>query len=249
MSRRLLLLIVLVGWTATGCQVDLAAGIVADRDGSGQVSTGVGLDADALKELGDPSSALRVNDLRQAGWKVTGPRREDDGLTWVRATRPFADPDRATATLAQLAGPTGPFRDFRLTRTKSLLRSRTNFSGVLDLTDGLRGLSDPELTASLDDVDLGLDVEGLRRRFGVDLAKTVRVQVTAVLPGKMTANAPARVAGRALWAPEVGQTLKLSASSEALNVAPALIAAGVAALLVPVLVVPFALRRRRRRRR
>jgi len=248
MSRRLLLLLALVGWVATACQVDLVAGLDVNRDGTGQISAGVGLDADAMKEVGDLSSALRVDDLRLAGWKLTGPRRENDGLTWVRATRPFATADQATAAMAQLAGPGGPFRDFRLTRTKSLTRSKTTFTGVVDLTGGLSGLSDPDLTATLGDVDLGLDIEGLRRRFGADLAKSVQVRVTAGLPGKVTTDAPAREGDRALWSPDVGERVRLSASSEALKVAPALIAAGVGALLVPVVVIPFAVRRRRRRR-
>ncbi len=248
MSRRLLLLLALVGWVATACQVDLVAGLDVNRDGTGQISAGVGLDADAMKEVGDLSSALRVDDLRQAGWKLTGPRRENDGLTWVRATRPFATADQATAAMAQLAGPGGPFRDFRLTRTKSLTRSKTTFTGVVDLTGGLSGLSDPDLTATLGDVDLGLDIEGLRRRFGADLAKSVQVRVTVGLPGEVTTDAPAREGDRALWSPDVGRRVRLSASSEALKVAPALIAAGGGALLVPVVVIPFAARRRRRRR-
>jgi len=247
MSRRLLVLVALVGWMATACQADLVAGVDVNRDGSGQVSAGIGFDADALKEVGDLSSTLRLDDLRQAGWNVAGPRREGDGLTWIRATKPFTDADQATATMAQLAGAGGPFRDFRLTRTKSLTRSRVTFTGVLDLTKGLSGLSDPDLTASVGDVGLGLDVEGLRRRFGGDLAKSVKVRVTAGLPGKVTTNAQSRDGERAVWSTDVGQSVALSASGEALKVAPALIAAGIAALLVPVMVVPFAVRRRRRR--
>ena len=101
MSRRLLpLLVVLLGWATTACHVSIAAGVDVARDGSGRVSAGVGLDADAVKEIGDPATALRVDDLRRAGWQVEGPRREDDGLTWVRASKPFADPEQAMASMA-----------------------------------------------------------------------------------------------------------------------------------------------------
>jgi len=248
MSRRLLILLALVGWVSAGCQIDLVAGIDANRDGSGRISAEVGLDADALKEIGDPVSALRVDDLRQAGWTVTGPRRDEGGLTWIRATKPFAEPDQAGAAMGQLAGPAGPFRDFRLTRTKSLLRSRTTFTGVVDLTGGLGGLSDPDLTAKLGDVDLGLDLEGLRRRFGAELGRSVKVRVTAGLPGKVTTNTPSREGGRALWAPELGQRLQMEVSGEALKVAPGLVAAAVGALLLPLLAVVLTGRRRRRRR-
>ena len=243
---RLLVLVALLAFMATGCQVELAAGIDVNRDGSGQVTAAVGLDAEALKELGDPATGLRVDDLRQAGWRVAEPRQEADGLTWVRASKPFADPEEAMATMAQLTGPAGPFRDLRLTRTRSLLRSRTTFTGVLDLTGGLAGLSDPDLDERLRDVDLGLDIEGLRQRFGADLGTSVKVKVTAALPGEVTTNAPSRQGDRALWSPELGQTVALEASSEALQIAPSVIAAAAAALLVPVVVVVLARRRANR---
>src|SRR5436305_3505228 len=163
MSRRVLVAVALLGLLTTGCQVKIAAQLDLGRDGRGRVSAGVGLDAEALAEVGDPATALRVDDLRQAGWEVVGPRKEGDGLTWVRVSKPFADPDQATADMAELSGPGGPFKDFRLVRTKSLLRSKTTFTGVLDLAGGLSGLSDPDLTAKLGDVDLGLDVDGLKR--------------------------------------------------------------------------------------
>ncbi len=247
MSRRLLVLVALLGWMATACQVDLVAGVNVNRDGSGQVSASVGLDADAVKAVGDVAGALRVDDLRQAGWKVAGPRKEDDGLTWVRATKAFSGPDEAGRSMAQLAGPGGPFRDFKLTRTKSLLRSRTTFTGTLDLTGGLTGLSDPDLTERLGDVDLGLDLDGLRRRFGDDLGKSVKVQVVAGLPGKVATNAPSRDGGRALWSPDFGQSVRMQASSDALKVAPGLVAAAVAAFVLAGLGAFLGLRRRRRR--
>ena len=67
MPRRLLVLVALLAWLASACQVDLAAGIEVNRDGSGRVSAGVGLDAEALKEVGDVASAFRVDDLRRPG--------------------------------------------------------------------------------------------------------------------------------------------------------------------------------------
>lgn len=243
MPRRLLVLVVLLGWAATGCQVKLAAGVDVARNGSGRVSAGLGLDAAALKEVGDPATALRVDDLRQAGWEVQGPHKEDDGLTWVRASKPFADPAGAAATMAELSGPGGPFRDFRLVRTRSLLRSRTTFTGMLDLAGGLSGLSDADLAARLGDVDPGVDLDGLRKRFGDDVARTVQVEVAAGLPGKVTTNAPRRQGGRAVWAPELGQTVQLQASSQALRVDPRLPGAAAVALVGLVGVVVLARRR------
>ena len=245
MRRLLPLLVALLAWAASACQVTLAAGVDVARDGSGRVTAGLGLDADAVRELGDVATALRVDDVRQAGWQVDGPRREDDGLTWVRASKPFADADQVPVILAELNGADGPFRDFRIVRTKSLTRSSTTFTGTLDLSRGLAGLSDPDLTAALGDVDLGLDVEGLRDRFGDALSRTVSVRATAGLPGKLVTNAPARQGGRALWSPEVGQTVQLEASSKALRIDP-VIPAGAGFGLVLALTSAVVLLRRRR---
>jgi len=248
MPRLLPLLVALLAWAASACQVTLAAGVDVARDGTGRVTAGLGLDAEALEEVGDPATALRLDDVRQAGWQVETLRKEDDGLTWFRASKPFADPDQVPAILAELNGPAGPFRAFTVVRTKSLTRSKTTFTGTLDLSRGLAGLSDPELVAALTDVDLGLDLDGLRARFGDALNRSVKVEVTAGLPGKVTSNAPASQAGRALWAPELGQTIQLQASSEALKVDPRIpIAAGAALLLVVVGLVVLVRRRRRRR--
>jgi hypothetical protein len=243
MPRRLLpLLVVLLAWAATACQLTVAAGIDVNRDGTGRVTAGLGMDADAVKEVGDLTTALRLDDVRAAGWQVDAPRMEGDGLTWVRASKPFADPEQVPAILAELNAAGGPFRDFKLVRTKSLTRSKTTFTGTIDLAQGLTGFSDPELMTALDDVDLGLDVEGLRRRFGDQL----RVQVTAGLPGEMKTNAPAREGRRALWAPELGQTVQLEASSEAFRIDPRIPITAGAVLLTALALFVVLLRRRRR---
>ena len=246
MPRRLLpLLVAFLAWAGTACQVTLAAGVDVARDGTGRVTAGLGLDADALVEVGDPATALRLDDVRQAGWQVEGPRKEDDGLTWFRASKPFSDPDQVPAILAELNGPDGPFRDFRIVRTKSLTRSTTTFTGTLDLSRGLAGLSDPDLTTALGDVPLNLDVDGLRGRFGDAVGNTVKVLVTAGLPGKVDTNAPASDGSRALWAPDLGQTVQLEASSQAFRVDPRIPMAA-ASVLVLVVVLVVVIRRRHR---
>ncbi|HVL05893.1 MAG TPA: hypothetical protein VM388_07885 [Acidimicrobiales bacterium] len=241
MRRLLPLLVAVLAWATTACQVTLTAGVDVNRDGTGRVVAGLGLDDDAVKEVGDLATALRLDDVRAAGWRVEPPRREGDGMTWIRAAKPFTEPEQVPAIVAELNGPDGPFRGFRVERTKSLTRSRTTFTGTVDLVAGLTGLSDPELTAALGDVDLGLDVEGLRRRFGDQLD----VRVTAGLPGEVKTNAPAREGGRALWAPDLGQTVRLEASSEALRVDPRLVAAAAGALLLASVLLVLLVRRRR----
>ncbi len=241
MRRRLLpLLVALLAWATGACQVSLTAGVDVNRDGTGRVVAGVGLDDDAVREVGDLATALRLDDVRTAGWQVDPPRKEGDGLTWLRASKLFSEPQQVPAILAELNGPAGPFRDFTVTRTKSLTRSKVTFTGTVDLAAGLAGLADAELTAALGDVDLGLDPDGLRARFGDRL----KVQATAGLPGEITTNAPASGGGRALWAPELGQTVLLEASSSAFRVYPLLPVIAVVALLLAVTLLAVLLRRR-----
>lgn len=238
MRLRLGALVAVLAVALSGCQVSLVAGVTVGRDGKGTVSAGLGLDADALQQLGDVAAALKVDDLRNAGWTVTGPRKEGDGLTWMRLSKPFADPQEANLALAELSGPGGPFRDLRLTRTRTLFKSRTSVTGTVDLASGLAGLSDPDLASKLADVDLGLDVEGLQRRFGADLAKALHVEFAADLPGKVTTNAPTRSAGRVVWAPGPGQSTEVRAESSAFNVATlAGLATAAALLLIGVVVL------------
>ena len=242
MARRLLpVLVALLAWVASACQVSLTAGVDVNRNGTGRVTAGLGLDADAVKEVGDLATALRLDDVRAAGWQVDVPRKEDDGLTWIRASKPFTDPAEVPAILVELNGAGGPLRDFKVTRTKSLIRTKTIFTGTVDLAAGLSALSDPELTAALGDVDLGLDPDGLRARFGDGLD----VRVTAGLLGDIKTNAPARDGGRALWAAELGETIRMEASGEALRVNPRVPVSAAVTLAIVLLVL--LLRRGRRR--
>jgi hypothetical protein len=195
---------------AGGCQVTLTAGVDAERDGGGWVRAGLGLDEEALRQLGDPVKELRLDDLRQAGWDVSGPRREGDGLTWIRASKRFATPEEGSRVMAELSGPAGPFRDFRVERSRSFFKTRTLFTGLVDLSKGLAGLNDPALQEKLGDANLGLDP--------AQLADRVRVRVEARLPG-----------GAHAWEPALGQEVPLRASSEAWNLVP--LVPGVACLL------------------
>lgn len=231
----------------TGCQVRLAAGIEVRADGSGTVRAGVGFDDEALAEIGDLAAALRADDLRAAGWKVAGPAKEHDGLTWVRASKGFDDPGQAAVVAAELSGPEGPFKDFHVTREHSLLRTQTSFAGVADVSAGLAGLSDAELQAALGDFDLGLDLEGLHRRFGDALGDRVRVEVSARLPGKVKANGATVEGGRAVWTPAPGERIELAAEGDLRRLAP-LVYGTIALLVVAMGLAGVGLRIRQRRR-
>ncbi len=204
----------------------LSAGVDARPDGSGTVRAAVGFDDEALADIGNPATELRLDDLRQAGWRVAEPRKEKDGLTWIRAAKGFATPEEASRVAAELSGPEGPFRELRLEHSRSLLRNKTSFTGLLDLSNGLAGLSDPGLQAKLGDADLALDLEGLRRRFGPAVDHAVRVRMEARLPGR-----------HQTWEPKMGEQVRLDVGSVAWNWQPIVGAAAAAVAALAALAV------------
>ena len=215
------------------------------RDGSGTVRAGLGFDAEAAESVGDIAAVLRADDLRQAGWEIEGPRAEDDGLTWVRASRKVANTEEANRALAELSGPAGPFRDLSVSRSQTLVHNRTSLSGTVDLAGGLTSLGDAEFLAKVGD-SLPLDIEGLRAEFGDGLDQAVQVQFEARLPGSAEANTDERADGRLVWRPALGASLPMKADSEALNLIPLAVVAVVLLAVVGLSTGWFLLRRRRR---
>jgi len=239
------MLALLVVVAASACQVRVTGGIDVDAGGGGTVRAGLGLDAEALKTVGDVAAALRVDDLRRAGWEIDGPRREGDGLTWVRVTRPVSDTAEAVTALAQLSGPDGPFRNLRVTSTRSLFRNRTSLSGTVDLSGGLTGLADADLLSKLNG-GLPLDLEGLRKELGAGLDNVVQVSFEARLPGSVHANTADKAGGRLVWRPPLGGRLPIQATAQGLNVAPIAVVAVVLLAAVGAGATWLVVRRRRR---
>jgi hypothetical protein len=223
------------------------------EDGSGTVTVSVGLDPDAAARFPRLADDLRIDDLEATGWTVTGPAVEEDGFSWVRATKPFATPEQAGAVLAEVAGADGPFRDFAVTRERSFARTEYGFTGVVDFSaEGLAAFSDEALTTALDGEPLGESVEAIETRIGAAIDDAFSFRVAVGLPGEVESNAPTSASNGAVWEPRLseGRAITLEASSEEVRTQTlALVAAAVLgglALLVVAVVLP--LRRARRRR-
>jgi hypothetical protein len=194
-----------------GCRVRTEVTIDVAEDGSGTVEVAVGLDPDAISRVPDLDQALRIDDLRAAGWEVVGPQVEDDGHTWVRATKPFADPAEAQVVLAEVTGPEGAFRDFALTEERSFARTSYELSGTVDLAGGLESFTDEELAALLGCEPLGASVEELEEALGEPLADVFTMQLTVAMPdgGEVTvepvlgaAEPTAVEASATVWRPD-----------------------------------------------
>jgi hypothetical protein len=218
----------------SACRVTIAVGVDTRANGSGVVRAGVGLDADALRQIPDLGQQLRVDDLKRAGWTVLGPRKESDGRTWIRASKGFTDASGARRVVAELNGPTGPFKDFRLSRRHQFLRTKTSFAGTVDLA-GAGALADQRLVQQLG--ASGVDTKTLEQQADALVNQTFRIEVVAHLPGSISSNAPTTVSGGVVWHPKVGEHVRLTATSTAWNLRPVIfgaiaLLAAIAALVV-----------------
>lgn len=208
--RTLSLLLVTV--TAAACQLTTEVNVAVEADGSGTVEVGVGLDDDALSRRPDVLDELALGDLVDAGWVVTGPAKESDDLTWIRASHGFASPDEVGDLVDQIAGVDGPFRDFAVERDVGFAETRYRFSGTVDFTGGIEGaVADPELAEALG----GEPIELLEERLGDTVDRLVAVQVAVRLPGDVDSNATTRANNGAVWRPSVlePEPLELVATS------------------------------------
>ncbi len=93
--------------------MDVTVDIDVNDDGSGTVSVGVGVDDDLLSRVPGAADRVRLGDLSDAGWEVSGPDKEGDGQTWVHIEKPFANPDELNEILDEINGPAGPRRRLR----------------------------------------------------------------------------------------------------------------------------------------
>ena len=205
----------------TACRVDVTVGVDADADGSGRVRATVTLDKDAAARIPDLADQLRTDDLTAAGWEVSEPRIDKDGSVEIEAVRRFRSPQEATQAVEELSGPTGPFRDFTLRRSRSFLKTRTAFGGRVDLTSGIEAFGDDALRRRLgsppDGAALGFEPADLERQLGTTLKRIFSFRVVARLPGDVSSNAPTRAGNGAVWQPELGEDVRLEATAEQWN--------------------------------
>ena len=145
---RLLLLAALVGVSAA-CRVDATVTLEVAGDGTGTVAVALELDAAAVDALGGLDDRVRVDDLLSAGWEVSGPTTDGAGVGRISAVKPFGSPERLAGVLAEVAGPTA-FRDVSLVRERSFARTTWRLTGIVDLSEGLDLLADPDLAEVLD---------------------------------------------------------------------------------------------------
>ncbi len=172
----------------SGCRVDVAVDVRVAQNGSGTLTVTVDADAQVVAAAPGLAEDLRVDDLRDAGWEVQGPAPSAGGGLRVVLTRPFASPEQATAVLAQLSGPQGPFHGLTLTREASPTAVRLALAGEVGVEGGMAAFADPDLLAAVGGVPYADRVAAATQGGGRPLA----VQLRVALPGDVrdTSGAP-----------------------------------------------------------
>ncbi len=195
----------------TGCELRTEIAIEVADDGSGTVEVGAGVDDDALERRPDVLDDLALDDLLATGWTATDPVEEADGLTWVRLRHEFALVEDVGPLVEEIAGESGPFQDFAVTRGDGFAQTTYSFSGVVDFSSGVSGLTDDPEVADVLGADPAVLIE---EEIGQALDEVLQVEVAVHLPGDVDSNAPTQASNDARWRPSVlgRETLDLSAT-------------------------------------
>jgi len=202
----------------SACRVDVEVGIDARSDGSGRVRVEVVADRDAAAAI-DLSKGLRVDDLRQAGWRIDGPTQRPDGGMAVVASKPFRDPAGVQLIIEELTGRDGPFQSFRLKRERSFARTTTRFAGTVDLSRGIEVFGDNGVREALGGSDIGIDLNRLEQALNGPVDGAVGVRVAIRLPGEVKSSSSAQTSDGARWELRLRERADLTAESTAWNTA------------------------------
>lgn len=148
----------------SGCKVGTTVTVKSDEDGRGRVSVRVSLDAEAVFALqaggGTLESAVAIEDLSDAGWKVAAWAREESGAASISMSKAFVGEEQLAEILDELTGEDGMLRDPRIDRSRGIVRSSDALSVTADLSGLESGLAgDAEVVRRLEGA--GVDAEAL----------------------------------------------------------------------------------------
>jgi hypothetical protein len=188
-----------------GCRVDATVETLVEGR-SGEVVARFALDREAVELLGGPvDGGIQAADLRRAGWVVSRPRGTRSGGASVQVSKRFHRPEDLGRVMAELSGPGGPLRGFRLERRRGLTKIRYRLEGNADLREGeaATGLGNvPDLTSRLRGA--GVDPQRVDELLISRAAAGFHLRVVAALPGR-----------RPAWDVPPGKRVEIRASSSA----------------------------------
>jgi hypothetical protein len=184
-TRRVVVLFVLLTVVLTACKVDTRVNVRVDGDGSGDVRVRVIVDAEAVRaaEVGGATleSRVRLDDLPAAGWQVVPWHRRPDGSAVLELRHPFDSPKQLHTVMTQLNGARGPLRQVRLSKTTDPVRTTFQFRALADLAGVDAGvITDPQLAANLS--AQRVDVAGLDAALTGKVRDALSMRVAVALP-------------------------------------------------------------------
>ncbi|HTN99329.1 MAG TPA: hypothetical protein VL068_01535 [Microthrixaceae bacterium] len=233
----------------TACRLDADVLIDVDADGAGTVTVSARLDREAASKLGDPKAAIKVDDMRAAGWKVSDPVSDKEtGEVTLSAVRSFASPSELSTVLTEIGG-SSVFSGTKLQIADGFASTDYDFRTQIDLTGSVDQFSDPALKEALGGLALGRTPEQLKAE-GMSSGDSATLSVTLDLPGKKLTSNGESANGRASWkfplnsGNATSQELIANASDSQRSVL-ILIGAGAALLVVAVVLAGVAIKRAR----
>jgi hypothetical protein len=171
-----------------GCRVDARFDITMRDDGSGTLRTAITLDADAVQQLGGPTTlaqTVQLDDLRTVGWTISPWTRATRGSQTITLSHPFVDQRDLVRRVVDLAGPHGILQNPTVTRERGWFSSRDSLSVVVDVRlPSVDIVHDAPLAARLRAA--GFDPAILEAQLAVQLVSALHVSVVVHLPGGHT---------------------------------------------------------------
>jgi hypothetical protein len=165
----------------SACEVQVDVLVDVEEDGSGEVTVAVGLDEGAVARVGDPASRVRTEDLAAAGWQLEEPE-ERDGVVWLQASKPFANPDDLDLVLDEVAAGE-VFGDFGWESTETDSEITRRLTGAVDLSGGTAVFSDEAVAALLDGDPYGGNLEVIEAEEGRPVEDMVTMTLRVQVPG------------------------------------------------------------------
>lgn len=179
----------------SACRVDASVSLKVKPNGSGTLTVTVNADKGLVAKVPNLSADVRVDDLKAAGWKVSGPTESEDGGLSLSLVHTFRTPAEATAALAQVNGPNGPLNSVSVSRSGSSTNSTWSLSGRLEVVGGLKAFADDAAIQMLGGAPYAEEI----RALGLDLGDAVGITFDAGLPGKVETSTGLPGSGVLTW--------------------------------------------------
>lgn len=205
-----LLSVLLLAVVCAGCRVDVDINVRMDSKGAGSVTVTLVTDKEMVTRAPGLATDLRLEDIKAAGWTVTGPTVTPDGGLQVELVQAFTTPAQANAILADLNGPNGPLVGITLALTTVQDTTTYTLNGRLQVVGGLAAFSDTDLVTALGSAPYAAQVAAA----GQQPKDVLGITFKATMPGKLNTTTAKGSAGLQWTVPLDGTALDVGTLSE-----------------------------------